>query len=70
MPVIAGAVFGLVVAVAASRVIETLLYEVSALDPIALGGATSVLVAVAVLAAWLPARRASALDPVRALRQD
>ena len=70
VPVIAGAVLGLVLAVAASRVIETLLYEVSALDPIALGGATFVLVAVAVVAAWLPARRASALDPVTALRQD
>ena len=70
VPVIAGAVLGLVLAVAASRVIVTLLYEVSALDPVALGGATFVLVAVAVLAAWLPARRASALDPVTALRNE
>jgi putative ABC transport system permease protein len=69
-PVLAGAVLGLLLAAAAARVIQTLLFEVSALDPIALAGAATVLVAVALAAAWFPARRASALDPVAALKHD
>jgi predicted permease len=69
-PVLAGAVIGLGLSVAASKMIETLLYEVSALDPLALGGALIALVVSAVCAAWLPARRASRLDPVAALRRE
>jgi predicted permease len=69
-PVAAGTVAGLLLAIAASRVIETLLFEVSALDPLALSGAALVLLATAALAAWFPARRASSLDPVAALRRD
>jgi predicted permease len=69
-PVLAGAVIGLGLAVAASKLIETLLFEVSAVDPLALGCALVALVVSAVCAAWLPARRASRLDPVAALRRD
>jgi ABC-type antimicrobial peptide transport system permease subunit len=46
----------------------SLLFEVEAGDPITLGAAGLVLAAVGVLAAWVPARRASRFDPVRALR--
>jgi putative ABC transport system permease protein len=69
-PVCAGAVGGLVLAVAASRMLQALLFDVSALDPVSVSGAVFVLVAAAAFAAWLPARRASGVDPVVALRQD
>jgi putative ABC transport system permease protein len=69
-PVLAGAIAGLILAVAASRVMQSLLFDVSALDPLTLFGAALVLIATATLAAWLPARRASNVDPIVALRQD
>jgi ABC-type lipoprotein release transport system permease subunit len=46
------------------------LYGVTPADPITLVGATAVLSATALLAAWLPARRASRIDPTVALRAD
>jgi len=66
----AGAGAGFVAALATSRLFSTLLYEVGPADPIALGGACVVLVAVAGLASYLPARRATKIDPVQALRAD
>jgi ABC-type antimicrobial peptide transport system permease subunit len=69
-PVLAGAGLGLMLAVASSRFITAFLFDVSALDPLALAGAVAILVLVAACAAWLPARRASRLDPVAALRRD
>jgi putative ABC transport system permease protein len=68
--VVIGAVVGLLLTFATSHLIRTLLFEVSAIDPFAVGGAALALLAVAVVAAWLPARRASRLDPITALRQD
>jgi predicted permease len=64
----AGAGAGLVVALFSSRALTSLLYQVSPTDPVALGGACLILVAVGALAAFLPARRATAIDPVEALR--
>jgi putative ABC transport system permease protein len=68
-PVIGGSIVGLALAVAASRLIATLLFDVSALDPLALGSAVIALTLAAVCAAWLPAHRASRLDPVVVLRE-
>jgi len=51
-----------------SRVMTGLLYGVSPTDGVTLVGVTSLLAAVAVAAAYLPARRAARLDPIRALR--
>jgi len=65
-----GAIVGLVTALATSRVVGALLFGVSPTDPLALGGACLVLLAVAGAAAYLPARRATSIDPVRALRAD
>ncbi len=65
-----GAAVGLVGALATSRLFATQLYQVSATDPIALGGAAAVLLAVGAFAAYLPARRATQVDPVQALRAD
>lgn len=68
-PVVLGVAVGLSMAIAAARGLEQVLFGVSATDPITLGAVTALLVVVALLAAWLPARRASRLDPVTALRQ-
>lgn len=64
----AGVAAGLAGAVAARRAAETLLYEVSALDVSTYVAAVACLAAVAVLACWLPAWRASRLDPQAGLR--
>jgi ABC-type antimicrobial peptide transport system permease subunit len=69
-PVFVGAAAGVALAFGLTRFMRTLLFGVSALDPAAIAGAAALLVAVAFLAAWLPARRASRLDPVVALRVD
>jgi putative ABC transport system permease protein len=67
---VAGLTVGLAAAVAGGRVIESLLYGVSPRDPGVLAGTTAVLLSVALLACWLPARRAALLNPLDALRTD
>jgi putative ABC transport system permease protein len=69
-PVCWGAGAGLLATVACARLMRTLVYGVSVLDPYAVGGAAGVLILAAFGAAWLPARRASRLDPTVALRQE
>jgi len=65
-----GVALGIVAAIAATRVLESMLFGVSATDPIALGAAGAVLLGAALLASWLPARRAARVDPMVALRQE
>jgi predicted permease len=65
---VAGLVVGFVVAVAGSRLLTALLFEVSATDPATYSIVAALLLSVALLACWLPARRAARLDPVDALR--
>jgi predicted permease len=59
---------GLVLFALIARSLRTMLFGVSAGDPIALGAAALTLVAVALLASWLPARRAARIDPAITLR--
>jgi putative ABC transport system permease protein len=65
-----GVVIGLVASMLSARALGGLLYGVTPADPIALVLATVFLVLVAMLAAYLPARRALRVDPIVALRTD
>jgi predicted permease len=63
-----GLVLGIPIALAAARLIRAQLYRMSPFDPVIFIGATAGIAAVTVLSAWLPARRAAAVDPMTALR--
>ena len=68
--VVAGVAIGLMASLALGRVIETQLWGVSAYDPVTLGGAVALLLETDVLACWIPARRASRVEPLVALRYE
>ena len=68
--VIGGAAVGLVLAALAARGLDSLLFGVATIDPVAFIGAPLVLIATGALAAFLPARRVSRIDPASALRAE
>ncbi|HKW49922.1 MAG TPA: FtsX-like permease family protein, partial [Gemmatimonadaceae bacterium] len=65
-----GAAVGIVAALFATRWLSTLLYEISATDPVTFVAVPLLFLLVAVLASYAPARRATRIDPVRALRAE
>lgn len=65
-----GAALGLVLAAGAAKLLSGVLYGVNATDPLAFIVAPAVLIGVAVAAAWIPARRVTRINPVRAIRAD
>jgi putative ABC transport system permease protein len=66
----AGIVLGVVASLALTRLMSALLFGVGPMDPVTYAAVSAVLTAVALLAAWVPARRASRVDPVVALRAE
>jgi predicted permease len=69
-PVLAGLAVGIPLALLATRLLRSLLYEVSASDPVTFVGVAALLAAVALVASWLPSRRAARVDPMVTLRAD
>jgi len=70
LPVVAGLAVGIVAALALGNILSSLLYEVSARDPMVFGGVTLLLLIVSLLACYLPSRRATRIDPIEALRYE
>ena len=69
-PVLAGLAVGIPLALLATRLLRSLLYEVSASDPLTFVGVAALLAAVALVASWVPSRRAARVDPAVTLRAD
>ena len=67
---LSGVAIGLLLAVATAKILSGILYQVGALDPIAFTVAPLLLAAAALIATWLPARRATHVDPIQALRTE
>jgi ABC-type antimicrobial peptide transport system permease subunit len=67
---VAGVAIGILVALGLGRLVESLLYGVKATDPLSVLGAALLLLAVALSSGWIPARRASRLEPMDALRHE
>jgi len=65
-----GLALGLIAAWATTRFIETLLYRVTPTDPVTFVGVSLLLLLISMLASWLPARRATKLDPITVLRHE
>jgi ABC-type antimicrobial peptide transport system permease subunit len=68
--VVIGLAISVPTALASSKFIESFLFELTPTDPRALGGAVALLMSAALLAGYLPARRASRIDPLTALRHE
>jgi len=65
-----GAIIGLGAAAGLTRLMSSLLFGVKALDPLTYAGVATILIAAAALASYLPSRRATAVDPIDALRAE
>jgi putative ABC transport system permease protein len=67
---IVGLVLGTLIALASTRVLSSLLFGVSAHDPLIFGGVSLILATAAIMACYIPARRATKVDPIIALRDE
>jgi len=65
-----GVASGLVLFIAVARALKSLLFGVAPTDPVTLAGASLLLVTIAALASWIPARRSSRVDPADVLRAE
>jgi putative ABC transport system permease protein len=69
-PVAIGTAIGIAAALAASRVLASQLFQVSRTDPLTIAAVVATLIGVALVASAVPARRAAAVDPTRALQSE
>jgi ABC-type antimicrobial peptide transport system permease subunit len=67
---VVGAAIGAIGAAAMSRYVRKMLFNVAPSDPAMIAGAVAMMVLIALIAGWIPARRASRLDPMTALRHE
>jgi ABC-type antimicrobial peptide transport system permease subunit len=67
---VGGIVIGLGGALALARLVKSMLYGIQPNDPVTLGAGVLLLLAVALGASWIPARRAAAVQPMEALRHE
>jgi ABC-type antimicrobial peptide transport system permease subunit len=65
-----GLAVGVPIALSSTRIVKSLLYELSPVDPTAISIAIAIVSAMTIAAAWVPARRASKIDPMQALRTE
>jgi ABC-type antimicrobial peptide transport system permease subunit len=68
--VVVGAIIGVAVALASTRVLGSLLFGVKPVDPIVFAAMSAMMVAIGGLASYIPARRASSVNPIESLRSD
>jgi predicted permease len=68
--VLVGTIVGIAVALASTRLLKALLYEVSAADPVVFVAMSMMMIGIGMLASYVPARRASNVDPMESLRND
>jgi predicted permease len=68
--VLVGVVFGVAAALASTRLLDALLYEVNALDPVVFVAMSIMMIGIGLLASYVPARRASNVDAIESLRND
>jgi ABC-type antimicrobial peptide transport system permease subunit len=68
--VLVGIVVGIGAALASTRFLSTLLYDVKAVDPVVFAGVSLMMLGVGILASYMPARRASMVNPVESMRSD
>jgi putative ABC transport system permease protein len=69
-PILSGVLIGIIVSAGVSRALSATLFGLSVLDPVSFAGVSLLLIAIALLATWLPARRATQVDPMVALRYE
>ena len=65
-----GCAIGVLGSLLSARLVRDLLYGVSPTDPVVLAGTCALMIAVAMLATWIPARRAAEIDPMQTLRAE
>jgi putative ABC transport system permease protein len=70
LPVALGGIAGLIIIASVSRILQSLLFGVSPVDPVVFGGVSLLLAGVAFLASYVPARRATRVDPMLALHHE
>ena len=70
LPIVLGLVLGVAGAIGAGRLLTSFLYDVRPTDPRVIASVAALLVAVSIVASWLPARRAAMVDPLTALREE